>query len=201
MASQSSLAKLLDKNRVELAMLQRKSKAWFDAQVASMSSVSTMRPEALMRGDQASKGNTIIPGNMYMYLYDPKHKETLPYYDRFPLVLPFRQVPNGFYGLNLHYLDYGLRARLLDKLMEFRTNSRMDERTRLKFSWSLIDSASRFAPAKPCVKHYLYEHVKSPFKAIHANDWATAILLPVEQFEKMSAMQVWRESTKIIRNA
>ena len=27
-------------------------------------------------------------GNMYMFIYDPKHKETLPYYDRFPLIFP-----------------------------------------------------------------------------------------------------------------
>ena len=37
-------------------------------------------------GDLTSK---IEPGNMYMFMYDPKLKETLPYYDTFPLCLPF----------------------------------------------------------------------------------------------------------------
>lgn len=201
MAAKSSLAKIFDKNRYELADLQKKSSAWFNGQVNSMRDVSSMRPETLLRGDQDSKGNRIIPGNMYMYMYDPKHKETLPYYDKFPLGLPFKQVPGGFYSLNLHYLPYNLRVNLLSRLMEFRTDSRMSEQTRLKFSWQLIENASRFAGAKVCVKDYLYEHVRSQFKAVHIQDWATAILLPVEQFQNMTKQEVWKESTKIIRNA
>lgn len=181
--------------------MQRKSKAWFTQQVLSMKSVSVMRPETLMRGDQESKGNRIIPGNMYMYIYDPKHKETLPYYDMFPLVFPFKEVKGGFYGLNMHYLDYKTRATLLDRLMMFKTNSNMDEKTKLKFSWALIGGISKFAAAKPCVKHYLYPHVKTPFKAVHSSDWATALLLPMEKFAKATPHQVWAESTKIIRNA
>ena len=201
MAVKSSLAKLFDKHKYELADLQRKSSAWFTGQVASMRDVTAVRPESLLRGDQDSKGTRIIPGHMYMYMYDPKYKDTLPYYDAFPLGLPYKQVPGGFYSLNLHYLPYNLRVLLLSRLMEFRTDSRMNEQTRLKFSWQLIDGISRFAAAKPCVKHYLYEHVKSPFKAIHIQDWATAILLPVEQFQNMTKQEVWKESTRIIRNS
>jgi hypothetical protein len=48
--------------------------------------------------------NRIITGEMYLFAYDPKTKEDLPYYDRFPLVFPFRKVKGGFYGINMHYL-------------------------------------------------------------------------------------------------
>lgn len=201
MAVQSTLAKIFEKNKYELADLQKKSRSWFTMQVQSLRNVAAMRPEALLRGDQQSKGNRIIPGNLYMYLYDPKYKETLPYYDMFPLGLPFKAVPGGFYSLNLHYLPYNLRALLLDRLMQFKTDSNLDEKTRLKFSWQLIDGVSRFAAAKPCVKHYLYENVRSQFKAVHMEDWATAILLPVERFQNASKQEVWNESLKIIRNA
>jgi hypothetical protein len=154
-----------------------------------------------MRGDQANKGTKVLPGTMIMYMYDPKHADTLPFYDQFPLCLPFKLVKGGFYGLNLHYLPYNLRALLLDKLMMFKTTPGLSEATRLRFSWQLLDGISKFAAAKPCVKHYLYDHVRTPFKAVHAQDWATAILLPVEQFVGASTYEVWRESTKIIRNA
>ena len=39
---------------------------------------------------------SIVPGNMYLFLYDPKYKETLPYYDTAPLVIPFKSVAAGF---------------------------------------------------------------------------------------------------------
>lgn len=201
MAEKSSLAKIFEKHPYELKELRSKSNAWFASKVRELQYVGYKTTQSLMRGDQDSKGNRILPGTMVMYVYEPKHKDTLPYYDMFPLGLPFKLVPGGFYSLNLHYLPYNLRALLLDRLMEFKTNSNLDEKTRVKFSWQLIDGVSRFAAAKPCVKHYLYDHVRTPFKAIHASDWATALLLPVEKFVGATPLEVWKESTKIIRNA
>lgn len=196
---QSALSMLLNKNHVELGALQGKSKAWFDAQVKTLVSVKAMRSETLMRGDQESKGNKIIPGNMYMYIYDPKTKEQLPYYDMFPLVFPFHALKDGFIGLNLHYLPYRMRAQLMDRLMQFKTDSRYDERTKLKLQWQTLSTSSKFAMVQPCVKRYLYSHVKTPFKAVHSQDWATALLLPTEKFAKKSAQQVWADSIKIIQ--
>ena len=53
-------------------------------------------------------------GRLNMFVYDPKYKNKLPYYDTFPLVLPIERYDNGFLGINFHYLPYALRARLLD---------------------------------------------------------------------------------------
>ena len=39
-------------------------------------------------------------GLMNFFVYSPKHEEKLPYYDRFPLVLPIEAYNNGFLGLN-----------------------------------------------------------------------------------------------------
>ena len=199
MSKQSALSMILQKNHVELSDLQNKSRIWFDYLVQGMRKVSNKTPQSLMRGDQQSKGNRIIPGHLYMFMYDPKYKETLPYYDTFPMVFPFEQKKDGFLGLNLHYLPYHLRARLMDRLLELKSDSRYDERTKLRLQWSLIGASSKFAMIRPCVKHYLYKHVESPFKAIHSNDWATALMLPCEQFQKMSPQQVWAESIRIIR--
>ena len=58
---------------------------------------------------------------MNMFFYDPKHKDTLPYYDRFPLSVIIGPAKGGFYGLNLHYLPPVLRAKMLDALMDIAT--------------------------------------------------------------------------------
>ena len=38
-----------------------------------------------------TKVGTIVEGNMYMMFYDAKWKRTLPWYDRFPLVIPLNK--------------------------------------------------------------------------------------------------------------
>ena len=49
-------------------------------------------------------------GALNMFIYDPKLKNKLPYYDTFPLVLPIERYRDGFLGINFHYLPYALRA-------------------------------------------------------------------------------------------
>jgi hypothetical protein len=36
-----------------------------------------------------------------MFFYDPKYKQVLPYYDRFPLVLPLETISRWIYGNKL----------------------------------------------------------------------------------------------------
>jgi hypothetical protein len=41
--------------------------------------------------------------------------------------------------------------------------------------------------------------VKSPFRKINSEDWATAMMLPVERFIGAAKDQVWMESKRKIR--
>ena len=195
MAIAKTLEDVFKQNQYNLKDSVNKSSAWFDQQ-AKLINQQRINPRNLVKGENLT--NNLIPGNLYMFFYDPKHKETLPYYDKFPLVFPYEKTKDGFMGLNMHYLPYGLRVRLLDKLMQFRNNSRMDETTRLKYSWSLIGGVSKFKPAEACIKHYLYNHVQSSFKLIHAKDWATAMMLPVETFVGANKQRVWQDSKRMI---
>jgi len=153
-------------------------------------------PMTLIRSDSSKNVTKIIPGEMYLFAYDPKLKDTLPYWDMYPLVFPFRRLPDGFIGLNMHYLPYMLRARILDRLMSYATNKTMDQTTRLKFSWATIQSASKLQLAESCVHRYLLSNVKSPFKRIESAHWATALMLPVEKFVGSSKQRVWTESLR-----
>ena len=193
-----SLSDVFQKNQYVLKTSLKRSKVWYSQQVLLLSKQG-ISPNRIMAGDPTALKARIIPGNLYIYYYDPKHKATLPYYDRFPLVFPYAAVPGGFMGLNMHYLPYALRVQLLERLLVFKSNSKMDETTRIKYSWDLISGASKFAAAQPCIKHYLSDHVKSPYRKIDSNDWATAMMLPVERFVGASKEQVWKDSqAKII---
>lgn len=171
---------------------QNKSVQWYQQQIRKLGTTNGNK----IMAERKYLVNTIIPGKMYLFFYDPKHKKTLPYYDTFPLVLPFRKVQEGFYGLNLHYLQYMTRFRLLGHLFEYINNDAMDETTKLQISWRILTSSSKLAPVKACVKHYLFSHVESRFFEIPISSWITAALLPIDKFEKSNKQSVWNDSRK-----
>jgi hypothetical protein len=136
-------------------------------------------------------------GKLYFAYYDPKHKETLPHYDLFPLIIPFRRYNDGFLGLNLHYLPPAMRAKLLDGLYDTLTNARLDENKKFAINYQLLKSVSTLSYFKPCVKRYLGSHFRSRFVKVPHDRWTAAVFLPVEDFQKQSKNEVWAESRKI----
>ena len=169
-----------------------KSRSWFEQEV-NLLKRQKINPGRYLRQSGVQKGR-IEMGNLYMYFYDPKHKETLPHYDMFPLVFPFAPAQGGFLGLNMHYLTYRLRVGLLDQLLKFKTTKGLTETTRLKYSYDMLRSLSKFPLAQHCVKHYLVEHIASEIKLIPPPDWSTAMMLPVESFVKQNSANVWKST-------
>lgn len=194
---QASLLDIFEKNKYNLPDASRRSKAWFEQQVALLWR-QNITPYSVYKGKPEQITTRLLPGFMYMFFYDPKTKADLPYYDKFPLLLLYKRTPNGFMGLNFHYLPYRLRVLLLNRLMIYKTNNKMDETTRIKYTWDTIATVSKFAAAKPCMKQYLFSNIRSSFRQIYANDWATAMLLPVEYFIKDAPDHVWIDSVKQI---
>lgn len=152
-----------------------------------------------LQQDKDRARTTIKPGEMYLYHYDAKHKDTLPYWDRFPMVFPFRVESNRFWGLNLHYLPLKERAMLMDALYTLTSNTRYDETTRLKMSYEVLSGAAKFRMFKPCIKQYLYSQVASNFLYIYPSEWDVALFLPVERFVGATKTQVWRDSKQMLR--
>lgn len=152
----------------------------------------------LMRSDRDKLKQNAAIGKMYAFFYDPKHKKTLPYYDRFPLIFKVKNVPDGFLGINLHYLPPSLRAKLMDALYDLTINEKYDENTKLRLSYDILNSAAKYRWFKPTLKMYLNKHVRSRFLLIDAVEWDIALFLPTERFEKASKATVWKDSRQII---
>jgi hypothetical protein len=111
---------------------------------------------------------------MYMYFYDAKHKDTLPYYDAFPLTIPIGPAPGGFYGLNLHYLPLPLRAKALDALL-----------------------GEGGLPQKyiaPMIHRYLFSQVKSRFALVEKPEWEIATFLPTADFQGAKKNAIYKDS-------
>lgn len=168
----------------------KRSLEWYRKQISGFRGISADR---LMTETKMLKSR-ITPGKMYMFYYDAKYKDVLPYWDKFPLVLPYRRIPEGFFGINLHYLPYGARFKLLNILSEISNNTDSNESKKVQLSWEILNSTASLSPAKACVKHYLNEHVQSRFLEVSSKDWVTAALLPVEQFIGANKNKVWQDT-------
>ena len=140
-------------------------------------------------------------GSMYMFYYDPKYKDTLPYYDRVPLIFPINRAQGGFLGINFHYLPLKLRAKLMDSLYDVASNDRYDDTTKMKVSYQILGASSQYREFKPTVKHYLFSQVRSKLLYVSPSEWDIALFLNIARFEKASQTQVWEDSKKIIRGS
>ena len=190
------MAKLLDRIKTSLAKegltpRTNASRAWLRAKVKDLKPTSS----ALMNDRDRLKNKSMI-GRMYFYFYDPKTKDSMPYYDQFPLVIPIEKYNDGFLGLNLHYIHPKHRMILLDKLSDTMSNDTYDEKTKLKINYRYLAAASRIFEANPCIKRYLFTQIQSRFLEITADEWDIAAMLPLESFVGASTSKVYADSRK-----
>lgn len=174
----------------------RKSQSWYQAKVAQLKNVPGS-VNTMLRGQKSNLTTRIIPGKLYLFQYDALHKKTLPYWDALPLVFPFRKLPDGFLALNLHYLPYTMRFKLMGALMDLTANTKGADHSMVA-SYNMLSSSSKYIGMQPCVKHYLTSHIRSRFLNIPHDQWLTAAMLPLEQFHGANKDAVWRQSRKAI---
>lgn len=152
--------------------------------------------------------STLELGNMYMFAYDPKYKDVLPYYDTFPIVIPFSRNGELFTGFNLHYLPPAIRWTLLKALLknqDIASVRRVSAATKLKMDYQTLKASSQIPILKPTIHSYLFNHVvmasKGAFLKIHPSDWHVSVLLPVQSFKsktgKVSSAGVWKDSVGV----
>ena len=172
----------------------RQSRRWFQKKAQQMN----ITPRNLMRDERVSVSSTAGVGSMCMFIYDAKGKETLPYWDRFPLSIIVGPAEKGFYGINLHYLPMVLRAQFLDSLLDFTNNKKLDDSTKFQLTYNLLQKAAKTKYFKPCFKHYLTSQVQGNIATVSASEWEIAAFLPTADFQGASNQKVWSDSRSII---
>ena len=198
----SYLQKLRDAIKVgDVPAKERMAVTWFRSiEQQARAALARETVSQYIKIDAAQRGTLtgrLIPGRLYFFMYNPKHKGTLPYYDTFPLVLPIQKFSNGFLGINFHYLYMKDRAILFDELKIFVNDRTLSDITKIKLKYDMLRGFTRFKRAKPALKRYLTTYMKSQFIPVTPEEWAPAIFLPVEKFRKMNKQAVWGESRRI----
>lgn len=198
------------KTAADLQTMSREALSWLTAKIASLRNpLAISVPMTKEKNRFVPKGARPVAnstrkfkiGSMYFFVYDPKGKNELDYYDKFPLVIPLESYSDGFLGLNLHYLPIKYRVYFMRKLMPRAVLNDDNEIMRLRISYEMLDASRRYKEFRPCVKRYLYSHIRSRILAVEPEEWDVAMYLPVQQFKKATAAKVWKESVEEIRNS
>jgi len=185
------------KTTAQLQTMGRESIKWLTKKISELSNPYGIA--SMINREDFRKRNKFQVGGLYYFYYDPKTKEKMDYYDRFPLVLVLDIQPDGFSGLNLHYLPIQYRVAFMDKLMEYATLDKNDDIKRMRVSYDILTSSKRFKEFKPCFKKYLNGYVQSRILAVQPNEWDIAVFLPIQQFRKATVNEVWQDSVNEIR--
>lgn len=176
---------------------------WLRANVNNVNKIGKINPRTIIDDGkpfqriQKISENSI--GKMYFFSYDPKMKDILPYYDTYPLVFPIEHYGDSFLGINLHYLPPKLRMMLMNALLKTLNNKNYDKTSKLVISYQILNGASRYRYFKPCIKKYLFSHVKSPFLYIAPNEWDIVAMLPTDRFVGANRTTVHKDSQMAVR--
>lgn len=172
------------------------SRKWFQKKASNLRSINR---NELMKEEPIKSRNKQIIGGMYMFFYDPKTKDQLPYYDAFPLVIVVGPAKGGFYGLNLHYLPPKLRLQFFSNLMSIQGDKRLTDDAKFALTYKMLKKSSKLRYFEPCFKHYLNDHVQSKFAEVPAPEWEIAVFLPTARFLKANSYKVYYDSRNKIR--
>ena len=187
------------RSSAQIEMMSKESFRWLATKIQTLKGISNI-PAGIGRED-FRHNNRFVLGGMYYFYYDPKGKDDLPYYDKFPLVLALEKYSDGFLGLNLHYLPIKYRVAFLGKLMDYAVYNRENEIKRVRVTYDILSASKRFKEFRPCIKRYLNSHVRSKILTVQPNEWDVATFLPVQQFKKATSKEVWEDSVQQIRNS
>lgn len=206
MATKPSILTTLaeQKSAAELQTMSRESLQWLTKKVAELRNpvrLAVPITREKTRFTPPASRQKFLMGGLYFFVYEPKGKEELSYYDRFPLVMPLKRESDGFLGLNLHYLPIRYRVNFMRKLMPLAIFNDDDEIKRIRITYAILEASKKYKEFRPCIKKYLYPHVKSRILAVEPHEWDIAMYLPVQQFKKAPASKVWKESVETIRNS
>jgi hypothetical protein len=195
---ESKLTQLANARPADMQMGSKKSLEWLSQKIAELRGTSNI-PAGMSR-ERFRQVDNFRLGKLYCFYYDPKGKESLPYYDRFPMVLAIEKYNDGFLGLNLHYLPFNYRLAFLSKLLKFAVQGEPGEIDRLRVTYDILVASKRLKEFRPCIKRYLSGHIQSKILAIQPNEWDIAAFLPLQQFRGAKSQEVWQESLEQIRN-
>jgi hypothetical protein len=145
--------------------------------------------------ESVKKGSQLKLGNLYLYVYDAKHKSTLPVWDKLPLVI-LLGVPHGKYitGINMHYIPYLKRIQLMNQIQATKGRIKYDD---IAKAWQKAKVPKAYLAL--ALRKYLVSHIKSNIKIFEDKEDQMMIVKNVlPMFEKQNMNKVYQDIEKAL---
>lgn len=203
MIKENKFVKLVEKviqDKPKLKARTQQSLDWFRKKIER--EFGTRSAEAKTVFDINRPKTIALVGQIISFEYNPKTKNTLEYYDKFPLTLILSYTPNGFLGLNFHYLKPLDRAKFMGNLYKYIGKTR--DQITINIDYTKLSKLENLGFYKPCIKRYLFKNMSSRVAIIQPEEWDLTLFLPTEKFVSYSNKsttknKIWEASTKIAR--
>lgn len=147
-----------------------------------------------VRSMTTTSGN-IARGLLYTYRYEAK---TVPWWDRYPLILCLEKKPPYMLGLNFHYLPIGFRFALFEALMPLVAPIPVDQLSRIYIVYRRLAADARYRAFRPALKKYRLDRIRSSVVMISPIEWPVALAYPSQQWVNTTDQQVWTNSVQKI---
>ena len=159
---------------------------WFEEKADTVKG-GAARNRLLSADERFTNVSNEFVGGMYFFRYDPKHRTTLPLFDKYPLTIVVERYVDGFLGLNMHYLTRGQRRFAVGLVNDFYEKKKPNKGVSTGHglsNWEILVSASSGveAMANKSVHRYLYKQVRSQFIRINKDEYDKAIQLPIDEW-------------------
>lgn len=136
-----------------------------------------------------------------MFKYSPKTASTLPYYDILPMPILLAKYPDGFLGLNIHYLPWAKRLQLADRLVRATKNRKRITYPVIKAAWNSLKLPIGYSYL--IIRRYLTSHIQSDIAVFTWDTYkAAAVNIPGKWRKKsekavFAAMMLkWKDHVK-----
>ena len=131
-------------------------------------------------------------GSMVTFMYDAKHQDTLPYWDKHPLSIIIGIEGQSMLGLNVHYLSPMHPMQFMSAMLKFTGRSDFSDITdddMFKVNWKVV---SKVKFVEKTIHRYLFSHINSQVFELFPTDWEQSIFLPTSKFVGASQRDIWR---------
>lgn len=135
-------------------------------------------------GGTLKRVSKLKPGQMYLFHYDPKYKDTLPIWDAYPLIFAINMYDNGFLGLNLHHVPPAIRQKIFIAFLRSAIRNSKNDIKRLKLDWEISVTLANDKIIGSMVKRYLWTQMRSYVTIIPPEMWETMLFLPIAEMHK-----------------
>ena len=148
---------------------------------------------------------------MYTFNYVPKHKDILPYYDSWPLIIPYRHFSGGkIHAFNLHYLPPKLRIKLLWRLSALITTEDISDGQQspegdnpeyydfgnLNIRWDFTGRGG-LKLIRRCTRTYIINNIRGKLIEFPTQTWPVVSFLPIARWRKeKDPRKIWKDNKR-----